>query len=594
MSKTWAELGIEIPSGRSGEIDTTCPRCSPNRKKKNARCLSINTDKGVWSCAHCGWSGGLVTGEQRYQPAWSKPVYRKPDPPKDLIEIDPIVEWFKSRGISKEVIERNKIFGATIYMPQVEERRGAICFPYFRNGEVINYKYRDREKNFRMETQAERILYGYDDIHDEICVIVEGEIDKLSVEMTGVTLSCVSVPDGAPSPNTKDYASKFSFLDDERLERVKEWVIAVDSDAPGVRLEHELVRRLGIEKCRRVIWPESEDKVDANSILVESGPERLKEILLAAQPYPVEGVIDVKDVSTKLDFLWNSGLVPGISTSWKTMDPFYTVRPGEWTVVTGIPSSGKSNWVDALIVNLAREHDWKFAVFSPENQPIENHISRLLEHYTRMPFRDGPTLRMTLDEMHSARDWANRHFHFILPPDDAAWTVSNVLEMARILVRRHGINGIVIDPWNEMEHSRPREMSETEYISKTLKHIRQFARRNIVHIWLVAHPAKLYRNKDGNYPIPTLYDISGSSHWRNKADNGIVVWRDFAYPDSPRVQIHIQKIRFREVGKIGMVELRYDVPTGGYYDLAPAANPYPTYSQPVGDEEQADDEELPF
>ena len=109
-----------------------------------------------------------------------------------------------------------------------------------------------------------------------------------------------------------------------------------------------------------------------------------------------------------------------------------------------------------------------------------------------------------------------------------------------------------------------------------------------MHIWLVAHPTKLYRNKDGEYPIPTLYDISGSSHWYNKADNGVVVYRDFRTPDSPIVEIHIKKIRFREVGRIGVVKLRYDIPTGGYYDIAEST--YPTTQWTGGDNDEEEDE----
>jgi len=256
----------------------------------------------------------------------------------------------------------------------------------------------------------------------------------------------------------------------------------------------------------------------------------------------------------------------GISTGWKSLDEFYTIKSGELSIVTGVPNSGKSNWVDGLCVNLAREYGWQFAVFSPENQPMANHISRLMEHFARVPFRDGPTQRMSKHDMHLCRDWLHNHFRFVLPKDDTDWTLDYVLDIAQALVYRHGINGLIIDPWNEMQHSRPSSQTETEYISSCLKRMRQFARKNQVHIWLVAHPTKLYRNKNGEYPVPTLYDISGSAHFRNKADNGIVVWRNLNEPDKPSVEIHVQKVRFREVGKIGGAELKYDLATGAYED----------------------------
>jgi twinkle protein len=90
---------------------------------------------------------------------------------------------------------------------------------------------------------------------------------------------------------------------------------------------------------------------------------------------------------------------------------------------------------------------------------------------------------------------------------------------------RHGIRGLVIDPYNEIEHHRPASVTETEYVSQLLGKVKRFAQSNDVHVWFVSHPAKMPR--DGNsLPPPTLYDISGSANWANKADLGVVVHRD--------------------------------------------------------------------
>jgi len=564
--KTFADFGIVIPSGRTGEVDVTCPQCSAQRKKKLARCLSVNTEKGCWLCAHCGWAGGLGDGERRFEPAWRKPQFRRPEPLEQK-PLSTIEEWFASRGIPSAVLERNRITSAQVYMPQVEDHAWAIAFPYYRGDELINVKYRDREKNFRMEAGAERILYGLNDLASERCVIVEGEVDKLSVEVAGI-VSCVSVPDGAPAENAKNYASKFTFLeaDEERIGAVTEWIIAVDNDAPGQRLEDELARRLGREKCRRVRWPN--DCKDANDVLRSFGPELLRECIEHAELFPLAGVFDTNDLSDRIDHLYEHGWEKGVSTGWEEVDRFYTVRAGEFTVVTGMPNSGKSNWVDSLLVNLANEHGWNFALFSPENQPLEDHMARICEKWARMPFEHGPSPRMDRDTLKEAKEWARQHFTWILPDDDLEWTIETVLERAKALVLRKGIRGLVIDPWNELEHTMPAGMTETIYTGKVLKRVRQFARRHGVHTWIVAHPQKLYRDREsGNYPVPTLYDISGSANWRNKADNGIVVYRDFATPANP-VEVHVQKIRFRQIGSIGLAKLGYQPPTQTYVDLS--------------------------
>jgi twinkle protein len=139
--------------------------------------------------------------------------------------------------------------------------------------------------------------------------------------------------------------------------------------------------------------------------------------------------------------------------------------------------------------------------------------------------------------------------------------------LAKVLILRKGIKGLVIDPWNELDHSRPSNLSETEYISQCLSKIRRFARLHNIHIWLIAHPTKLRKEDNGNYPVPTPYDISGSAHWRNKADNCISIWRDLNDRDTP-VQIHVQKVRFKEIGQVGMVELNYDYKSGRYSDIS--------------------------
>lgn len=571
--KTWTELNIDVPAHASGEYDTTCPWCSPTRKKKHARCLSVNVEKGTYFCHHCAVSGGLQEGHKNASELhWRKPVYVRPDPkPIPEAHDSALVEWMAKRSISPAVIRRNRVSLQTVYMPQVEDRVKAVCFPYYRGEDFINAKYRDREKNFRMEAGAERILYGLNDIAPEMCVIVEGEMDKLSVEIAGV-ISCVSVPDGAPSENTKDYASKFTFLeaDKDRIEAVKEWIIAVDSDAPGKRLEDELSRRLGREKCRRVQWPA--DCKDANEVLTKHGAAKLRECLDDAQPFPITGVFEVLDLSDEIDHLYLHGWERGVSTGWEELDRFYTVRPGEFTVVTGIPNSGKSNWVDALSVNLAALHGWRFAVFSPENQPLADHMARIIEKYARQPFEDGPTPRMDRDTLRMSKAWAQDHFSWILPDEDSEWTIDAVLDRAKALVFRKGIRGLVIDPWNEMEHLCPSGMTETQYISRELKRIRQFSRRHGVATWVVVHPAKLLRDKEGNYPVPTMYDCSGSAHWRNKADNGLCVWRNFKDSSSP-VEIHSQKIRFRQIGQIGMAPLQYQKATATYRDVSPHEGP---------------------
>ena len=262
------------------------------------------------------------------------------------------------------------------------------------------------------------------------------------------------------------------------------------------------------------------------------------------------------------------GLPRGSSTGWKSVDKHYTVGLGQWTCVTGVPNSGKSEWVDALMVNLALKEEWKFFIYSPENWPLALHHSKIIEKYTGKPFNPGPTERLSEDELESAEDWMDRKFFF--GKFERANVMSIVEEAERVIadmthVEKRWKTGIVIDPWNQLEHYRPSGMTETEYVSQVLSQVSEVVRRANMHLWLVAHPAKLTRDRDGKFPVPTPRDISGSVHFWNKSDACIAVHRD-QVEGSQDVEIHVQKVRFKHIGYNGLATLKYDRVTGRYFE----------------------------
>ena len=272
---------------------------------------------------------------------------------------------------------------------------------------------------------------------------------------------------------------------------------------------------------------------------------------------PADIVGDVMDI-------YREGLAGGLSTGWPSLDSHYAVVPGLWTVVTGYPGSGKSEWVDALCLNLAEMHGWRFVFYSPENQPQQLHLAKLMEKRTGKPFFDGPTERLNRDDMLEAMEWLQDRFAFI-KQEEGPKTIEEILDTCFAWINHSGRNnpaGIVIDPWNEIDHHQPGNLTESQYISKTLTTIRQFARNTNCHIWIVAHP-KLVAKEDGKRPVPSLSDISGGAMWWNKADFGIVVHRDQS-ENSTDVQVHIQKCRFRHMGKQGMVVLKWNSVCGQY------------------------------
>lgn len=578
MSYDFASLGIDLSRVRGGpEVKTLCPHCSHTRKKRTQPCLNVNLETGLYHCWHCEWSGkapetaqigrlSRVSAQDRLR------VYTKPEIRSEGLT-RAAMAWFADRGITPEVLQRNGVTTSRVFMPQVSTEVMAIAFPYRKDGEVVNVKYRDKDKNFRMASGAERVLYGYDDM-EATTIIVEGECDKLAVEVAGFT-NCVSVPDGAPAPNTKNIESKFDYLGDERLLKVERWIVAVDNDAPGVRLREELTRRFGEERCLFVTWPEG--CKDANDVLKFHGPRTLRECIEAAEPPPIVGVFSAHDFADEFLRMYDEGVPNGLTTGWECVDKHWRIQPGQLTVVTGIPGHGKSEWVDALCVNLALEHGWRTAYYSPENYPVRLHMMKLAEKLIGKPFNPGPLPRMTRDEANKAEDWINEHFDWIMPEQPS---LDEIMRRTEALIARKGLRVLVIDPWNEVEHCRPAGKTEAEYISESLMRLRRFARKHEILLIVVAHPRIIEKRSDGTYPVPTPYDISGGAMWRNKADNCVAI---YGYPNDPtgKVEIHIQKVKFKLFGCVGKVDMTWDRPTGRYFEYLPRSEPIRPHQKPT-------------
>jgi twinkle protein len=534
------DFGITVHG--QGEIRTTCPRCSPNRKKKSEKCLAVNTDEKVWLCHHCGWTGSL------------RADYKVFTPPKTELP-EKVVQYFESRGIPAGILEQERI--------GYENKNGTgwVLFPYFMNSVCVNIKHRSGTKEFYQEKGGKKCLYRFDKVMrstSDVLVITEGEIDALSFLAVGI--EATSIPDGAPSANSKTFSTKFDFLlNTEKLfEKFKKIIIAGDNDGPGMAATKELGRRIGYERCCVVKYPEGCN--DANDVLKNHGKKALEQVVKKARPFPVEGIISPEQCLPELLYEYDNGIDYGLSTGWKVFDEFYTVRVGEMSIITGIPGSGKSNFLDAMCINMILKHYWKIAYFSPENWPVKRHMKTLLEKLIDKTFEPSTFgERMTPGEVNAGTNHLEDHIRFIIPKDELM-TVDTILKYARILCLQYGIKGLVIDPWNEVEHDLKPGEREDMYISRQLTKIRRFSRFNGLHIWIVAHPTKLIKNSDGNYDPPTMYDISGGAHWRNKADNGLCVYRDF---ETNHTTVFVQKIRFREIGKLGECGFKYRY-TGNY------------------------------
>jgi twinkle protein len=491
---------------------------------------------------------------------------------------DKAVKFFESRMIGQETLIKMRVYSDNEFMTQYKKEVPVICFPYFLNGKLINIKYRGPEKTFKLISGAELIFYNIDCLaqYDD-CVIVEGEIDALTMIQAGFE-NTLSVPNGANK--------NLEYLDSciEMFDGIKRIYIATDQDTKGIELKSELIRRFGAERCYIVSF---KDCKDANEYLIKYGPD-IKEVLNTSIPAPVKGIVEVGMMYSDIRNLYEQGIQPGLKLNQNIIDEYITWESGRLAIITGIPSSGKSEFVDYVVCKLNILHGWKSAFFTPENYPLKFHYAKLFEKLIGKRFSQNTTSELEWDMSY---DYVRNNFFYILNEED--FTVKSILDSAKILIKTRGIKVIIIDPYNKLEHQY--KDSETQYISRFLDQIIQFAKINDVLLFLIAHPKKMCKT-NGKIEVPSLYDISGSANFYNKTDYGITVHRktDDQNVMMNEVEVYFQKIKYKHLGKQGIINLNYDYITGRFNQLGDDKSNWLIKEQQIIDYYEPRQEEVPF
>ena len=473
-----------------------CPECSPNRKNKSERCLEYYPETDSSYCFHCN------TTFFKFEPSRQEKQYNIPEWKNKTELSEKAVKWFEGRMIAQNTLNKFKVYSDLEWMPQLQKEVEVICFPFFRNDKLVNIKYRGPQKSFKLVSNAELLFFNLNAIKQaKSAIIVEGEIDCLSFSQSGHE-NVVSVPNGANK--------NLEYLDTsiELFEKIETFYLATDQDAKGVELRDELVRRLGSERCKNVSFKNCKD---ANEYLQTYGSIELYNTIGNAKAFPINGVVTVDSLSAELISLFENGVRPGLKIDVPNIDEFCTWETGRLAVVTGIPGHGKSEFVDYLVTRLNILHGWKAAYFTPENFPLKFHYVKLFEKIIGKKFS---RIKANDIEYDIAYEHIKDNFFYILNEEDV--TVDTVLDSAKALVKSKGIKVLVLDPYNRFDHRY--KDSETQYISRFLDMISNFARFNNVLVILVAHPTKLQKSPEGKYNKPTLYDIAGSANFYNKTD----------------------------------------------------------------------------
>jgi twinkle protein len=542
----------EVLAAKQGENAQVCPVCSAERRKKLDKCFSFNLLKGAGKCSHCGV---VLVEKKDFIQKPTKIAFKRPLFKSSTNYSPDLIKFFSGRKISEKTLLDMKVGEGMEWMPQINAEVNTIQFNYFRNGELINIKYRGKNKSFKLEKGSELIFYNLDcSIHNNTIIIVEGEMDCLALYECGFK-NVVSVPNGAGLGKIN-----FDYLDNsiDSFSEDTQFILAVDNDQAGQNLQNELARRLGFENCTYVRF---KDCKDANDCLIKYGIQGVTEAMNAAKEFPIEGVFNANDIEDEILNFYNNGLPKGSGIGMAEFDMYLRFQEGYLTTITGIPGHGKSEFLDFILCKLNISHDWKTALYSPENHPLELHFSKFAEKITGKPF-EGMN-RMSPADLRRMIDYHAKNFFFINPKEN--FTLDNILDSVRSLVRKKGVKAFVIDAWNKLDHQYT--TSETKYISEQLDKIVMFCEKNKVHCFLVAHPTKISKNKDtGLYDIPNLYNISGSANFFNKTANGLTVYRNY---ETGQTEVYVQKVKFKHWGQTGCLHLGWDSINGRYYKGVP-------------------------
>lgn len=549
-----------------------CPVCTPERKKKTERTLSVTIENEgtVYMCHHCEVSGNHKQ-KDNYRPVVTAiSIPKKPN----AEELDGVSSYLEGRGINYERVKDKFqiVAGKKFFRAHGNIEAGEVPAIGFVYGNKEAIKWRPiHDKRFTQDGAA-RIFWGIDqarkDQDIDTIVITEGEMDALSVASSDIEgqMVVLSVPNGAPQrvnnrrvDPSEDNKFNYVWEGKDIIESCDKIILAVDHDEAGEALREELARRIGRGKCYQINYPTN--CKDVNDVLVTHGESGVRKIIDEAEPLPLEGVYTVDDYKAEVNHLYANGVVGGLSTGLVSVDELFTVVAGQLTVVTGVPGSGKSEFIDQLMVNLAEKYDWKFAVASFENPP-PLHIAKIAEKIVGKPFFDGPSPRMTKEESENVLEYINDHWMFLEQRSGEASTIDSVLDRARSAILRKGCRGLVIDPYNYIANTTATD-NEHQSINQMLTRLVSFARANEIHIWFIAHPSKMPTDQSGATAVPKGMNISGSASFFAKADVGITVHQN----KDRDVEIHCWKVRFKWIGSTGKCTLSYDVPTGKYSEF---------------------------
>jgi len=543
----WNKLQFKKQGGKE---KLRCPACDEQRTDKKDKALAIDHDNGFGKCMYCE---ALTFKDSQPKKEYKLP----PQEWRNHTKLsDAIVKEIAKRKITQSTLIEFGITEENYYQPKRQKEVTNIVFNYFEGETLVNKKYRDGAKNFTQSAGTKSIFYNINSIIGEkTAYVVEGEFDVLALYEVGIK-NVISVPNGA-NDNDDYWANSEPYLKD-----VEKFIIATDNDTKGKILKDKIAQRLGRYRCEYIEWVNK----DANDDLISGD---LDQSVKNVKRFPVSGTFTVSDLEGGILDLYENGLPKTIypqHASFGGLKDIFTVMEGHVCTVTGIPSHGKSNFVEWYVLNLVNDYDMKASFFSPEHSPMELHQTTFAQKATGRNFWKGidDVPRMTREDISRYKDWANEKIYLTGSEKGESPTWDWILEKFKEQMYSFGINIFVIDAFNKVELGKGNKLDE---INSVLTKLTNFAQINNVIVFLVAHPRKMSQKEDGTYEKPSLYDVSGSADFRNQTHDGFCIYRYFDTENSTGyTEFANLKTKMNFQGQIGKkVDFEYDMVNGRYY-----------------------------
>ena len=434
----------------------------------------------------------------------------------------------------------------------------AIAYCNYLDGKIINVKFRsvvlnpitgEWSKDFAQESPTKPCApYGIDSINPirpdagpiRQLIITEGEKDRLTLMSCGFPY-VLSIANGAQT-NIAESHEAF----EEWIAQVEEIVICGDTDRPGRTMVKAL---LNAYTARAKVVHLSGNRKDISDVYADFGASEVRRIIQEAEDVAAQDIYDLHqhepDILEVMMGIYDKGYDVGMGM--KTDRIFHPTSDGGLIILTGIPNSGKTDFLNCMMAHLMFQRQKRIAFFSFEKPIKAKHVREIAR--VALGVEDTASMDHTMKES-EAREVNSQIINYMtehmvdfdtktrLPDSDY------IIAMAERDMRKHGLDFLVIDPYVFIDMTEGGSRA-TEKVRLMLTKLQAWSRTR--HVWtiVVAHPRIQYKDGHESFPPLDIYSIAGSAQWANLADFLFTV-RRMNKPEEGKVYSIVEMLKVRD------------------------------------------------